>query len=133
MFTLKINDWITQEKPFRRSREGQPLIDLRTLAAFEGMLGSKGRSYYQLDIWQTTHGPVGPDGYPVLLYDKKTGAINKEVVRYMREHGFDLSGYARDNWATLGPKLRGKPHFFAGEMDDLYLNLAVDRKGKRMN
>src|SRR3546814_12117816 len=84
MFTLKINDWITQEKPFRRSREGQPLIDLRTLAAFEGMLGSKGRPYYQLDIWQTTHGPVGPDGYPVLLYDKKTGAINKNGRAYCR-------------------------------------------------
>src|SRR3546814_11748171 len=91
------------------------------------MLGSKGRSYYQLDIWQTTHGPVGPDGYPVLLYDKKTGAINKEVVRYMREHGFDLSGYARDNWSTLGPKLRGKLHIVAGEMDAFYLNLAVYR------
>lgn len=127
MFTLQINDWITKEKPFRRSREGMPLMDLRTLAAFEAMMGSKGRSYYQLDIWQTTHGPVGADGYPVLLYDKKTGAINKEVVRYMREHGFDLSGYARDNWATLGPKLRGKLNFFAGEMDDFYLNLAVYR------
>jgi len=127
MFTLKINDWITQEKPFRRSREGHPLVDLRTLAALEGMLGSKGRSYYQLGIWQTTHGPVGPDGYPVMLYDYKTGVINKDVVKYMREKGFDLSGYARDNWATLGPKLRGKLHFFAGEMDDFYLNLAVYR------
>ena len=127
MFTLKINDWITQEKPFRRSREGHPLVDLRTLAALEGMLGSKGRSYYQLGIWQTTHGPVGPDGYPVMLYDYKTGVINKDVVKYMRENGFDLSGYARDNWATLGPKLRGKLNFFAGEMDDFYLNLAVYR------
>src|SRR3546814_17484365 len=91
------------------------------------MLGSKGRSYYQLGIWQTTHGPVGPDGYPVMLYDYKTGVINKDVVKYMREKGFDLSGYARDNWTTLGPKLRGKLHFFAGEMDDFYLNLAFYR------
>src|SRR3546814_20523801 len=45
----------------------------------------------------------------------------------MRENGYDLSGYARDNWATLGPKLRGELHFFAGEMDDFYLNLAVYR------
>lgn len=127
MFTLKVSEWNVQEKPFRRSREGHPLIDFRTLAALEAMLGSKGRSYYQLDIWQTTHSPVGADGYPVLLYDKKTGVINKDVVKYMREKGFDLSGYARDNWATLGPKLRGKLHFFAGEMDDFYLNLAVYR------
>lgn len=127
MFTLQINDWITKEKPFRRSREGQPLVDLRTLAALEGMLGSKGRSYYQLGIWQATHGPVGADGYPVLLFDYKTGAINREVAEYMRANGYDLSGYLRDNWRALGPKLRGKLNFFAGEMDDFYLNLAVYR------
>lgn len=127
MFTLKINDWITKEKPFRRSREGQPLVDLRTLAALEAMLGSKGRSGYQLGIWQATHGPVGPDGYPVMLFDYRTGVINKDVARYMREQGFDLSAYTRDNWATLGPKLRGKLNLFAGEMDDFYLNLAVYR------
>lgn len=127
MFTLKINDWITKEKPFRRTREGQPLVDLRTLAALEGMLGSKGRSYYQLGIWQATHGPVGADGYPVLLFDYKTGVINKQAVQYMREQGYDLSAFARDNWPKLGPKLRGKLHFFAGEMDDFYLNLAVYR------
>src|SRR3546814_1406317 len=88
MFTVKFNDWITQEKPFRRSREGQPLVDLRTLAALESVHGSKGRSYYQLDIWQTTHGPVGDDGYPVLLFDKKPGDINKDAVKYMREDGY---------------------------------------------
>jgi len=90
-------------------------------------LGSKGRSYYQLGIWQATHGPVGADGYPVLLFDYKTGAINKEVAEYMRANGYDLSGHLRDNWRALGPKLRGKLNFFAGEMDDFYLNLAVYR------
>jgi hypothetical protein len=43
----------------------------------------------------------------------------------MRERGFDLRDYAQRNWATLGPKLVGKLHFFAGDMDDFYLNLAV--------
>src|SRR3546814_5749406 len=98
MFTLKINDWITQEKPFRRSREGQPLVDLRTLAALESVLGSKRRSYYQLDIWQTTHGPVGDDGYPVLLFDKKTGATNKDVVKRSEEHTSDLQSLMRNSY-----------------------------------
>src|SRR3546814_19147091 len=79
MFTLKINDWITQEKQFRRSREGQTLVDLRTLAALESVLESKGRSYSQLTIWQPTHGPVGDEGYPCLLFNKKTGAHKKAV------------------------------------------------------
>ena len=125
MFTLRANEWIVRERPFRRTREGQMLVSLREMAALEAVLGSKGRSYYQLDIWQATHGPVGADGYPVLLFDKKTGAINRDVVKYMREKGYDLSGFARDNWARLGPLLRGKIHMFAGEMDDFYLNLAV--------
>lgn len=125
MFTVRPNEWIVKERPFRRSREGQMLVSLREMAALEAVMGSKGRSYYQLDIWQATHGPVGTDGYPVALFDKRTGAINRDVVTYMRAKGYDLSAFARDNWARLGPLLRGKIHMFAGEMDELYLNLAV--------
>jgi hypothetical protein len=44
---------------------------------------------------------------------------------YMRDHGYDLREYAQRNWSTLGPKLVGKLHFFCGDMDDFYLNLAV--------
>ena len=45
----------------------------------------------------------------------------------MKENGYDLREYAERNWATLGPKLAGKLHFFSGDMDDFYLNLAVYR------
>ena len=43
----------------------------------------------------------------------------------MRDNGYDLRDYAQKNWDTLGPKVAGKLHFFAGDMDDFYLNLAV--------
>ncbi len=43
----------------------------------------------------------------------------------MKEKGFDLREYLSRNWATLGPKIEGKLNFFAGEMDNFYLNLAV--------
>lgn len=125
MFSAPWGPWRPLERYFRRTREGQPISSLRDIARFEALLGSKGRSGYQLDIWQATHGPVGPDGYPVPLFDKRTGAIDRKVVEYMRANGYDLSEYTRRNWATLGPKLRGKLNFFAGEMDDFYLNLAV--------
>jgi hypothetical protein len=61
----------------------------------------------------------------VPLWDKRTGAIDHTVAAYMRDHGFDLRDYAERNWSTLGPKLDGKLHFFAGDMDNYYLNLAV--------
>jgi hypothetical protein len=44
------------------------------------------------------------------------GPSDREVVTYMRARGYDLPGFARDNWARLGPLLRGKIHVFAGEM-----------------
>jgi hypothetical protein len=45
----------------------------------------------------------------------------------MRDNGYDLRAYAEKNWSTIGPKLQGKLHFFAGDMDDFFLNLAVYR------
>jgi hypothetical protein len=63
----------------------------------------------------------------VPLWDPETGVIDHEVARSMREHGFDLRAYAEEHWATLGPRLAGKLHVFAGDMDDFYLNLAVYR------
>lgn len=125
MFSVPIGEWYSAERPFRRTREGQPVLSFRQLARLEAVLGSRGRSGYQLDIWQATHGPVGEDGYPRLLYDKLTGEIDREVADYYRENGYDLTEYARDNWDALGPKLRGKLNFFSGEMDEFYLNLGV--------
>ncbi|WP_114953084.1 alpha/beta hydrolase-fold protein [Sphingosinicella terrae] len=125
MFTLRVNDWNVRERPFRRSREGQPVFDVRQLARLEAVLGSRGRSFYQLGIWQATHGPVGADGYPVPLFDPRTGVIDREVAHYMRDNGYDLSAHVRRHWDRLGPQLRGRINLFAGEMDDFYLNLAV--------
>jgi len=125
MFSVATSAWTSTERPMKRSTEGQVLWTMRQIAQFEAMLGSRGRSHYQLDIWQATHGPAGADGYPVPLFDKKTGAIDKNVVAYMRENGYDLTEYTRRNWAVLGPKLNGKLNFFAGEQDDFFLNLGV--------
>lgn len=124
-FFVQMSSFMSTERPFRRTVEGQVTHTYRQLARLEAVMGTKGRSGYQLDAWQTVHGPVGADGYPVLLFDKLTGAINKDVANYMRDNGYDLTEYARRNWSTLGPKLVGKLNFFAGEMDNFYLNLAV--------
>jgi hypothetical protein len=91
------------------------------------VIGTRGRSGFQLEAWEAIYGPVGADGYPKPLWNKLTGTIDREVANYMRENGYDLREYAQRNWATLGPKLAGKLHFFSGDMDDFYLNLAVYR------
>jgi hypothetical protein len=91
---------------------------------FELVLGTHGRSGEQWDIWQAVFGPMGDDGYPKPIWDKRTGEIDKSVVDYWREHS-DLSYIMKRDWATLGPKLAGKLRFAVGDMDTWYLNNAV--------
>ena len=90
----------------------------------EDVLGSHGRSGQQLEAWESVYGPVGADGYPEPLWDKRTGKINHTVADYMRDHGYDLTEYLRRNWPKIGPSLVGKIHVNVGDMDTYYLNLA---------
>jgi hypothetical protein len=126
-FVTPNGQFSTVERMFRRTVEGHPVWTLRQLSLFEQVLGTRGRSGFQLGAWEAVYGPVGPDGYPKALWDWKTGTIDKTVAAYMRDNGYDLREYLQRNWASLGPKLQGKLHFFTGEMDDFYLNLAVYR------
>ncbi len=118
-------EWFQVERYFRRDPSGQPLTSMRQLSQLEAVLGSKGRSGQQLDIWVATYGPVGEDGYPKPLWDHRTGEIDHEVADYMREHGYDLSHYIETNWPEIGPKLVGKLRIYCGDMDHYYLNEAV--------
>lgn len=118
------SEWMKAERPMMRDTHGQVLVTLRQLSQLEAVLGSKGRSGQQLDIWQAAYGPVGKDGYPKPLWDKLTGEIDHEVAQYLKEH-YDLRYYLEKNWSWLGPKLVGKLHVFCGDMDNFYLNEAV--------
>jgi hypothetical protein len=126
-FQVRTGPFTTTERPFRRTTEGQVVWTERQLSRFEEVLGTRGRSGYQLEGWEAVYGPVGADGYPKPLWNKLTGAIDRDVAAYWRDHGFDLREFAERSWPALGPKLAGKLHFFAGDMDDFYLNLAVYR------
>lgn len=90
----------------------------------ESVLGDKGRSGQQYDIWEATFSPMGYDGYPMRLYDKETGVIDRSVAEYWREN-YDLRYILERDWSTLGPKLEGKLHIYVGDMDNYYLNNAV--------
>jgi hypothetical protein len=126
-FVMPNTQLTTTERPFKRTVEGQVTWSLRQMSLFEEVLGTKGRANYQLEGWEAIYGPVDADGYPKPLWNKITGTIDREVANYMKENGFDLREYAQRNWATLGPKVAHKLHFFSGDMDDFYLNLAVYR------
>jgi hypothetical protein len=67
---------------------------------------------------------VGNDGYPKPIWDKRTGTIDHSVAEYWRDH-YDLGWMLKRDWATLGSKVRGKLHLYAGEADNYYLNDAL--------
>lgn len=111
-------------RPSKRNYLGHVSASLQGSCHLELALGDKSRSGGQFDIWEAVNSPVGPDGYPVPVWDKETGEINTAVTEHWREN-YDLAWILKRDWAKLGPKLRGKIHVYCGDMDNFYLNNGV--------
>lgn len=116
--------WKRVPRPGKRNYLGELAATVEDLNQMELVLGTKGRSGGQWDIWQAVYSPVGPDGYPKPIWDKTTGKIDKSVAAYWREH-YDLGYIMKRDWARIGPKLEGKIHIYVGEADNYFLNNAV--------
>ncbi|MEM9544713.1 MAG: alpha/beta hydrolase-fold protein [Bacteroidota bacterium] len=120
-----------QEGPFRktlvaghRDYLGNVDASLRDMNHRELILGSKGRSGQQWDIWEATYSPIDEEGYPKRIWDRKTGVINKEVAAYWKEN-YDLAYMLKRDWAEHGKDWEHKIHLYCGDMDNYYLNNAV--------
>ena len=111
-------------RPAHRNWLGQVDSTVEEQNRYELTLGTKGRSGDQWDAWESVYSPVGPDGYPRRIWNRLTGEIDPETAAYWREH-YDLAYILKRDWATLGPKLRGKLRIYTGDMDNYYLNNAV--------
>lgn len=118
------SDFKKVPRPAHRNYLGQIQSTMQESNHFELALGTKSRSGQQWDIWEAVYSPQGDDGYPKRIFDKLTGEIDHEVAAYWREH-YDLRHILERDWATLGPKLKGKIHIYCGDMDNYYLNNAV--------
>jgi hypothetical protein len=112
------------ERPAFRNYLGEVFATQRDANYMELAQGDLSRSGGQYDIWQAVFSPAGKDGYPQPIFDKRTGVIDPAVAAYWREH-FDLSHIIARDWATLGPKLRGKIHLYVGSGDNYYLTDSV--------
>ncbi len=112
--------------PGERDAEGVVRSTMEQQLKYERALGPGGRSGEDWDCWQAVYGPIGGNGYFQPLFDPRTGAIDKKVAEYWREHS-DLTAYLKKHWSEIGDKLAGKIHITAGEMDTYYLNNAVHR------
>lgn len=112
------------EVPAHRDYLGNIQSTLREGNHLELVLGDKSRSGQQWDIWEATYSPQGNDGYPVRLWDKRTGEIDHRVAEYWKEN-YDLRYILERDWDKLGDHLKGKIHIYCGDMDNYYLNNAV--------
>ena len=108
-----------------RDHLGRPTATLEEVNRLELVLGANSRSGGQWDIWQAVFSPVGADGYPKPIWDKRTGEIDRAVANYWRDN-YDLVHIMKRDWEKgLGEKLRGKIHLYVGELDNYYLESAV--------
>ncbi len=118
------SQWKPTPRPAKRDEIGQVSSTIEQRNHLELVLGTKGRSGEQWDIWQAVYGPVNEDGYPKPIWNKMTGVIDHSVAAYWKEH-YDLRYILERDWKTLGPKLIGKIRIYVGDMDYFYLNNAV--------
>ena len=112
------------ERPAHRDNFGHVRATTRQANLRELVLGTKTRSGGQYDVWEAVFSPVGEDGYPKRIWDKRTGVIDSEVAKYWRDH-YDLVHIMTRDWATLGAKLKGKIEIYVGAHDNIYLTNAV--------
>jgi hypothetical protein len=112
-------------RPAHRDALGRTVSTMEQDNLVELVLGTRSRSGGQFDIWEAVFSPVGPDGYPRRIWDKRTGVIDREVAEAWRR--YDLGYILERDWAKLGPKLQGKLRINVGRMDNFFLDGAVAR------
>ena len=117
-----------RERAAERTADGRCGYTMRHEMRHENALGlgnSYARGGGQWGAWNATFAGRASDGNPAPIWDPRTGRIDSTVAAaWMRR---DLVALMGTNWATLGPKLRGKLHVWVGEADEYFLERAVHR------
>lgn len=103
-----------------RKADGTSSTSLRQYAQQERVLGYYGG---QMASFNAVFSPRADDGQPMRLYDMETGRIDPEVAKAWSK--YDISKLIRDNWKSLGPKLKGKLHIWVGTADTFHLESSV--------
>lgn len=119
-----IREWDRTPRPDSRQPDGNLDYTMAQENHWELALGDRDRSEGAWAIWEAVYGPQGADGYPALVWDKRTGAIDHAVARQWKP--FDLTAVLTSQWRTLGPKVAGRIYVYVGDTDTYYLNDAVE-------
>jgi enterochelin esterase-like enzyme len=113
--------WDADNKPYNLVRfHGREVMTLQDYALLERVEGYYGG---QMASFEAVFSPRGEDGQPMPLFDRDTGRVDPAVQKYWER--YDITRLLKNNWATLGPKLRGKLHIIVGTADTFHLEEAV--------
>jgi S-formylglutathione hydrolase FrmB len=105
------------ETPIMRA-DGKVVASFEQFARMEAVLGPYGG---QVSSFDWVFSPKGADGAPEPMFDRVTGAVHPEVVRYWHDH-YDLAHLTEEHWTQNGPLLKGRIHLFVGTADTFYLD-----------
>lgn len=114
-----------EPRPIMR-QNGHVILLLRDFVRMEDAIGPGG----QMHSFEAVFSPRGPDGRPMLLFDRKTGEIDRQIVQAWRK--YDIVEKLKRDWPTLGPKLKGKITVIMGEEDNFYLAGAAHQLKKAL-
>lgn len=107
-------------KPRPLARFGdKPVLFYKPFSDMEDVMGRGGQLY----SFEAVFSPKDGNGQPRQLWNRQTGAIDSDVAKYWEK--YDIRLQLERNWATIGPKLKGKLHVFMGDMDTFYLEGAT--------
>ncbi|MCP3914694.1 MAG: esterase family protein [bacterium] len=109
-----------EKRPLAR-RGGEVMLTAEQFIRREDVLNPGG----QIRSFEGTFSPLGEDGTPRRVFDVETGAIDHEAAKAWRK--YDISHVLLTGWDALEPRLGGKIHVYAGEVDTFYLEGAVER------
>ncbi len=118
------NEWTRVDRPNTRRTDGNVSSTMSSENLFELVVGDKSRSGGQWDIWEAAFSPIGADGYPMRVWNKRTGVIDHAVAEQWKK--YDLHVYLKENWPAIGNDLKGKLFIYMGDMDTFYLNNAME-------
>lgn len=114
------------ERPCAREVNGETRFTMRQETQLENVLGlhdSYAFSGGQWGSWNATYGPRTAAGRPALIWDARTGALDRDVANAWRR--YDLRDHLAKHWTEVGPKLRGKIHLWMGDADTYFLDTAA--------
>ncbi len=113
-----------------RERDGSPkqlvkmggkfIVNIEEFARQEEVTGEYGGQFASFEwVWS----PRGEDGRPMKMFNRESGELNQEVLKYWRN--YDIRLILEQNWPRLAPKLKGKINVICGDADTFRLEEAV--------